>query len=108
MATQSDIDTLRRFIGDTDPSNQLYTDEFLGDLIDSLGSVNKAALSIWEGKAATAVELVTVSESGSSRSNGEIFKNAQQMIAYFRGLVDKDEPPEPIRHGSYTRRIERD
>lgn len=107
MASAADVAALRLLIADTDPNNQRFTDQELSDILDAAGSQNKAALIVWENKAASASEIVNVSESGSTRSMGDIFKNAQAMIAYFKGRVKDDDPTEPIRRGSTTRRIER-
>jgi hypothetical protein len=107
MATSIQVSTLRRLIGDNDPTNYRFTDQDLSNTIDTAGSVNKAALFLWEAKSAESSELHNVSESGSTRAMGEVFKNAQAMAAYFKGKVDVETPPEPVRRGSVTRKIVR-
>lgn len=51
------------------------------------GSYNHTltAALLWEAKAADAVELVNTSESGSSRSMGQVFDHAVKMAERYRG-----------------------
>lgn len=95
MATSDEIALLRAAIGEPDDSNG-WTDEKLGDLIDSLTTVNAAALNVWQSKAASFSSLVDVSESGSSRSMSQLFKNAQAMATYYGGLGDGTEDPTTV------------
>lgn len=85
MASPEQIAELRRKISEPDEST--YTDEMLGGLIDAAsGNINGVAADIWEEKASTYAELVDYSEAGSSRKNGQLYKNALEMAAYYRGL----------------------
>lgn len=89
MASPEDILALRGLIGEPNDDNG-WTDEKLGDLIDASTTVNAAAVSVWSTKAAGFAELVDVSESGSSRKLGDLYKNAVAMAGYFKGLDDED------------------
>ena len=84
------MDDLPQVLGE--PTADVYTDEMLGDAIDMAGSVDGAAADIWTQKAASAATLVNVSESGSSRSLGDIQRNALNMAAQFRTLAEQSTP----------------
>jgi hypothetical protein len=92
MAAAEDILELRDMLNEPDDSNG-WTDEKLGALIDGFGTLNAAASSGWSTKAARYSELVNVSESGSSRSLGDLFSRAMQMAKYYRDLDDVEDPP---------------
>lgn len=51
---------------------------------DGTYDMRAIAARIWEMKAAKYVKLASMSESGSSRSLGEIFSHAKQMADYFK------------------------
>lgn len=102
MATESEILELRGLIQESE-NVAPWTDEFLGGLIDRYG-IRKSASSIWKQKAASYVELVSISEGGSSRSNGEVHKNAMAMVKMFD---DEDEEEAKTSGRSQTRRIVR-
>jgi len=90
MATTSEIAQLRALIND--PDADVYTDEQLAAAIDAAGGVNGAAADIWTQKAAASSTLVNVSESGSSRSLGDLQKNALAMARQFRELAEQASP----------------
>lgn len=86
MATPSVIANLRLLVNEPkkDPEEPPYTDQFLSDLIDaSAGDLNRSALSVWEQKAAQFSEMMTITESGSTRNFAELHRNAMAMINYF-------------------------
>lgn len=86
MATVEQIKTLRGMIDEQDSTT--YDDITLAAQIDQAdGDVDLAAASIWEQKAARFSTLVDTSESGSSRSNSQVYKNARDMAAYYAGKV---------------------
>lgn len=85
MATIEDIATLRRITNE--PGIEFYTDESLGLYLDDLLSMDSAASVIWQEKAARASNLVNVSESGSSRSNQQIYANALDQAKFYAGRV---------------------
>lgn len=86
MATQEEIDELRRK-ADLKSTDNVYGDDVvLGYLVDAT-SIDLVAANIWEQKAASLSNLVNTSESGSSRSMGDLYKNALQMAKFY---TDKD------------------
>lgn len=90
MATPQQIQQLRRLADyhETDP----YDDTQLSTIVDET-SLYRAAERLWNERAASLVGLVNVSESGSSRSLGDMHKNALAMAAHFRKLAETDEAP---------------
>lgn len=90
MATIAEIAQLRPLIND--PDAVAYSDEELSAAIDAAGGVDGAAADIWTQKAAAAATLVNVSESGSSRSLGDLQKNALAMAKQFRDKADEVTP----------------
>lgn len=79
MATQQQIAEARRITDGGEP----YTDEQIAAYLDAGNTVTKWARIFWESKAATYSSLVNVSESGSSRNNGDLYKNALAMAKHF-------------------------
>lgn len=84
MATPTQIADLRRLTGET--GSTTYTDEELESRIDAVdGDLEAVASDIWEEKAAAYAEMVDITEAGSSRKNGELYKNAIAMHEHFSG-----------------------
>lgn len=103
MATANEIAAFRLLIAE--PDETTYTDAALADILDGASDVNSAAATIWTQKAAAAATLVNVSESGSSRSLGDLQKNALTMAQLFSAAVEKDpETSTGIRVTRLTRR----
>lgn len=102
MATPDQIAQFRLLIAE--PDDTKYSDETLSALIDSSTSVNAAASSIWTQKAAASATLVNVAESGSSRSLGDLYRNALAMAAQFDKAAGADAATAP---GIRIRRISR-
>lgn len=102
MATVEEIAAFRLLIAE--PDETTYTDADLSGILDSALSVNNAAATIWTQKAAAASALVNVSESGSSRSLGDLQKNALNMAQQFRSAAEADQATSP---GVRIRRITR-
>lgn len=100
MATESEIAALRRMTALL-PGDEVYTDSLLGGLIDDLG-FETAASQIWREKAASAANLVDMSESGSSRSLSQLREGYLEMAD---ALGPKD-PTTPAA-GSFTIAVER-
>lgn len=96
-----DLARLRRVM----PSSFTKTDSELTELITAEGSVEGAAASLWEQRAAEVSELVDVEESGSKRSMSQLAKSANQQVAYWRGAASEIVPPVTSR--SRTRLITR-
>jgi len=87
MASQEAIDALRLLIGNP-PNEDPYTDSQLSARLDAASSPEALAAVIWRERAASYASLVNVAESGSSRSLGDLHKNALAMAVYF----DKAQP----------------
>lgn len=62
-------------------------------MIDRLVDLNLVAAEAWTIRAGRYHALVNTSESGSSRSMGDLYKNALAMAAMYRGLYDKENAP---------------
>jgi hypothetical protein len=92
VAAAIDIAELRDMLNEPDDTNG-WTDQKLSDLIDYWPTLNGAAASGWTAKAARYSELVNVSESGSSRSLGDLFERALKMAKYYRDLDVTEDPP---------------
>lgn len=90
MATAEEIAALRLFIGE-EVDELPYSDAVLGERIDAAASIQGLAQEVWTEKAARYAELVTTSESGSSRNLSDLHKNALAMAAHF-GKVDPQAP----------------
>jgi hypothetical protein len=87
MASQAAIDAFRLLIGNP-PNEDPYTDAQLSARLDAASSPEALAAVVWRERAAGYSTLVNVSESGSSRSLGDLYKNALAMAVYF----DKAQP----------------
>jgi hypothetical protein len=86
VATKADIDALRLLIAESDDKAP-YDDISLSVRLDAAASPEGLAAIIWREKAANYAALVTVSESGSSRSLSDLHKNA---LAMAKSLSDAD------------------
>ena len=97
MATEAEIARLRLMIAE--PDAEKYTDEALAVVIDESSDLNKAAFTIWSQKAASAAELVDISEGGSSRKLGDVYEQALTMAKFYSeqtpGGTDPDAPRYP-------------
>lgn len=78
MATEQELDALHR-AADVPASDDVYPDSLLADILDAAGSVTAAAAVIWREKAAAYAKMVTMAESGSSRTLSDLYKNALAM-----------------------------
>lgn len=102
MATPEEISALKRRIGET-----TLSDEELGLIFDREGNLDGATGAVWEMKAAEYSELVNVSEAGSSRSLGDLYKNAVAMAKYWRDSQHSITPIVPVARRTTTRAIVR-
>jgi hypothetical protein len=93
MAEQEVIDAVRLLLGPESVAEG-WTDEKIGAMLDAGQDSEDVALGYWEFKAARTTTLVNVSESGSSRSLGDIHKNSLKMVEYYRGLKNKEDAVE--------------
>lgn len=80
MAEQGDIDRVKRL---TDGAEG-YTDAQISAALDAGEDVRSLTHRIWQEKAATYASLVNVSESGSTRAMGDLYKNALAMSEKFK------------------------
>lgn len=105
MATAAQIADLRDLTDE--PTTANFTDAELGAFIDAVaGDVDFAAVAVWERKSASYSSLVDTSESGSSRKNSDLYRNAIAMAKYFREKNgDADVTPSVVR--TRVRRIVR-
>jgi len=85
MATADQIKQVR--VNTNEADRDPYSDDLVGGLVDSLGSVEAASAEIWDRKAAAFSELVNVSEAGASRALGDLFKNATTMADRWRSRI---------------------
>lgn len=75
-----------------DGSDTFFTDVALDDLLAYAGDdLNIATLEGWLRKEARYSRLVDISESGSERKLSQRFRQAQQMVAFWSGLIGKNE-----------------
>lgn len=81
MATTTEIEQLKRITNGAEG----YSDQALSDMLDTV-TQREAAHQIWQELAASYSTLVNVSESGSSRSLGDLQKNALAMAAQYAPL----------------------
>lgn len=83
MATAEEIAAFRLLIDESDDKLP-YTDAALGARLDTATSPQSLAAVIWTEKAAAYAALVDVSESGSSRSLGQLQDKALAMAKTFQ------------------------
>lgn len=89
MAAPSDIQALRLMINE--PGNvEPWTDSALSKIIDENATLDAAAATIWRNKAANVAHLVNISEGGSSRSMGDLYKNYIAVASSFEGKADQE------------------
>ncbi len=89
MATDEQVATLRPMIGELTEAS--YTDEVLKVIIEQAeNDLDLAAAVVWEQKASSYSTLVDVSESGSSRSMSQIYKNALAQAKYYGDKVTEE------------------
>lgn len=78
MATADEIAEVREYVGEPGDANG-WTAARIGVYVDREDDLFLAASAIWSAKAAGYADLVNVSESGSSRSMGQLIDNALKM-----------------------------
>jgi hypothetical protein len=106
VATPEDILRLRDYIAEPDDTNG-WTDARLAAYVDANTNLFNAAAEIWGVKAGTYAGLVNVSESGSSRSLGDLLSQAQKMGKYYSDLGKAADNEVLIPSGPVIRRITR-
>lgn len=105
MASVDEIAAFRLLI-DESKDEAPYDDASLGVRLDAASSSQSLAQEIWLEKAARYASLVTVSESGSSRSLSDLHKNALAMAGSF-GAADPSAPGAASTRGVRMRKLTR-
>lgn len=88
MAAEEFINRLRAL---TNASTTMFSDTDLLDVLvdntdgDGATNLNLATATVWEMKAGKYVELVDITEAGSSRKNGDLSAKALAMAKFYRG-----------------------
>ncbi len=96
MATPDQIAALRLLIGE--PTEDSFTDAQLSAIIDAAsGDMNKSAYEVWVTKAASAANLVDITEGGSSRKQSDLQDQALAMVRFFGDKVDGGVGPDAPR-----------
>jgi len=101
MATQEQIDQARALVPET-----TLTDEQISAIIDASECIDQAVGNMWGQLAGRYSSLVNISEAGSSRSMGDLHKNALAMSKYYLDLGCPGSTP-PTAGVTRTRAIER-
>lgn len=112
MAVEDFIQEFRRMVDER--TDATYSDDVLiadylePTAVDGMPDLEAAAAKLWQEKAASYAELVTVSEAGSSRALSDLAKNARDMAKMYRDIVSSRVPvTAPGSRRSQTRAIER-
>lgn len=106
MATAEEIALIREYISELTDANG-WSDARITTFVDGAENLPYAAADIWGIKAGSAATLVNVSESGSSRSLGDLLKQAKTMEEYYRRRGDSLVSPAPVDNGPVIRQITR-
>lgn len=101
MATSEEIAQAKSLVPET-----TLTDEQIGAIIDASKCMNEAVAKLWGQLAGKYSSLVNISEAGSSRSMGDLHKNALAMAKYYTDLGCGEVTP-PTTGVTRTRAIER-
>ena len=107
MLSADELAVLRTMIDEASTSTE-WTDARLQVLAATNGNnLRSVAASVWETKAASYVEAVNITESGSSRSDSVMFDHAIAMAKRFSGPVDGTLPTVPTAARTRSTRIVR-
>jgi hypothetical protein len=102
MASDEQFQQLVLMVG-----SEMLSEDQIRQIIDlNDGDMNASAAQVWEIRAGKYHGLVNISESGSSRSMGDLHKNALAMAAMYRAKDVSEEAVVTSRSG--TRRITRE
>lgn len=91
MADLTDVDRLRRLLGEAIPvggsdADTLFSNAEVDDLLArGGGDLNLAAALGWEAKAAEFANLVSVAEGSARKELSDLRGNALAMVKHFRG-----------------------
>ncbi|MGE3487445.1 MAG: hypothetical protein AB7L09_22215 [Nitrospira sp.] len=103
MATDAQYQELVLLVG-----TEMLTEDQLKAVIDlNAGDMDASAAQVWEIRAGRYHGLVNISESGSSRSMGDLHQNAIRMAAMYRGKIAAEDQEASGARRSGTRAIRR-
>src|SRR5690242_7393543 len=74
-----------------DASTLGWDDSKIQPLVDAGISLPRIMMDFWNGRAADTHKLVSVSESGSTRSLSDIYNNAVEMLKYWTQRASSEE-----------------
>lgn len=101
--TAADVERLRTMVAEPDDTLP-FTDAALQKYIDDAGAdLNLAAANVWTAKAASAADLVDVSEGGSSRKLGDLHEQALAMASHYSSQVSGGTGPDAPRYTRLSR-----
>lgn len=87
MAEEAQIQELILLVG-----QEMLTPQQFSQVIDlNDGNMTRSAAQVWEIRAGRYHGLVNISESGSSRNMGDMYKNAIEMAKYYRQKAAEEE-----------------
>lgn len=73
---------------DGDGSETMFNDTSIAEMLDLSGNnLNRATLEGWLRKEARYSRLIDIAESGSERKLSQKFKNAKDMVAFWKGVI---------------------
>lgn len=90
MAEQFAIDEIKNLLPSSALAADTWSDAQIAARIDAGLTNAQIMVSFWRYQSAQTAELVTVSESGSTRDIGSIHKNALEQLKYWEDQVKKD------------------
>lgn len=103
MVTETEIEEARR---KTDGAADWEDDE-IRRYLDAGKTIVDFARMWWEAKAASYSKLVNISESGSTRSNGDLYKNALTMAKHFETAEEAAADAGPVNNKTSRRAVRR-
>lgn len=108
MADEADINQVLVNIPD-EYEQYGWDQDKIEDMLDANLTPTAVTVSFYKGMVARTSQIVSVSESGSSRSLGDIYRNAMDLLKYWQGELDKEQNPETPTNRSFpvSRKITR-
>ena len=106
MATEAEIQEVQ-FMLDGSAGTAGWDENRIGDQLDAGLSPNEIAARYWEWKVNNSVSLANVSESGSSRSLGQVFDHIKERAAYYRKRADDEVVETETDNSAFSRPITR-
>lgn len=102
MAEASEIRKTKEKLGPT-AAEDGWTDTRIEEDLDLDMTPNQIALAFWEYRMGKTSHLVSVSESGSSRSLETVFQNAKSMVDRYQRLVNQENTTDNVEDPPPTR-----